>query len=212
MPKLLPYSRWLELVDVTRRGIPKHGQPGSVVCDHILEQAINLATRDRSKSSKPRANLALLNELGSELMNDGVAAGLAFNSTERIDPGITLFKHLAMPRTVALFQSVASLLPPASKRTARHKSDWFDDPARAAALDALEAKADSCELLRQGIFHFAFRIIVASPAAFFDDPNDLGFSHPAFTASDVSQSQSPTNTPPPSSKFHVRTFRVSSAP
>jgi hypothetical protein len=174
-----------------------------------MEEASRLVGSNPPGAPQARADLALFNQLHSELLNDGVSAGLAFNSINLIIPGIALFKKLKLSKTVALLQAVEALLPPKTKRSPRNQEKWFDDPARAAKLDALEAKADACELLRKG-WNTAFDIIIASPADFFEDPHNLGFSHPVFVIEQASKPKQPADAPSPASKFQIRTYKTPS--
>jgi hypothetical protein len=178
-PTKLPHSRWDELADITQRGLPAHGKPGSVLCQNIfndIKHNIESELRRSKKLEPRRQDWITLDRLGDALAFDGVVIGVGFNQPEIVTPALKLARRLKLPKTARMLQALCPLLPPTSLRAYKPRLAWFDDPKRAPKLDKVAAMCDSCEIFKKGWFDPAMRLVLDSPSAFFDDEEGYGFN------------------------------------
>lgn len=172
----LPYKRWQELVDVTVRGVPSDGQPGSIVCQHIIDE-ISAAVRaehrrTRRRVAPPRRTWYILEELGKAISFDGVVSGVGFNRPELVAPGIKVTQMLGLPRTSRLLRQLRPLLPPPGVRSRRAREAWFEDQSRSDSFDEIASAEDRCEILTRGWTTHLLGIALKHPEAFFENSDE----------------------------------------
>jgi hypothetical protein len=112
----LPHSRWEELADITRTGLPKHGRPGEILCENIFNEIKDSIESDRrrAKLEPARQDWITLSKLVEALAYDGVVIGVGFNQPELVAPALKLTRRLKLLKTARMLQAL---------RRARHATD-----------------------------------------------------------------------------------------
>jgi hypothetical protein len=183
MPKSrarLPYTRWLELIDVVDASARWWSRPGSVLCQHVFDElcdSVEAEPRVKRQLNPDRADFHVIRRLGEELANEGAVIGLLHNEPDLIAPSIRIMKGLAFPKTVALLDAARALLPPpqVARRGTTARWDWLDSNADDPRHATLERLADRSEIVKDGWLVPCMKVVLSNPGSFFEDPDKQGF-------------------------------------